>query len=148
VLTTTKVQIPDARADLVRRRRLVEAMAGSRVRLALLGAPAGSGKTTLLSEWHAAPEEERPFAWLSLDTSDNDPVRFYDYVIAALRTVEPGIGEDARAALAGPTSLTEVVLPSLINDLAASSRALVLVLDDYHSIANPDRRRFSRRPVK
>ena len=39
--------------------------------------------------------------------------------------------------LAGPASLTDVVLPSLVNDLAALPQRLVLALDDYHVIANP-----------
>ena len=100
-----------------------------------MSGPAGAGKTTLLAEWCSAAAEERAFGWLSLDASDNDPVRFFEGVIAALRTVFPGVAEDALAALAGPTSLTDVVLPSLINDLAARGR-FVLVLDDYHVIAN------------
>ncbi|HEU0024151.1 MAG TPA: LuxR C-terminal-related transcriptional regulator [Thermoleophilaceae bacterium] len=118
------------------RERLMEALAATPVKLALLGAPAGSGKTTLLTEWHAAPQEKRPFAWVSLDPSDNDPVRFYEYVIAALRTVDPEIGGEALPALSAPTPVTVVALPSLINDLAASGRPVVLVLDDYHAITN------------
>jgi LuxR family transcriptional regulator, maltose regulon positive regulatory protein len=122
----------------VPRERLVAALtAASRAKLILVSAPAGSGKTTLLSEWHAAPAEERSFAWLSLDHSDNDPVRFYEGVIAAFRTVAPGIGDTALTALTGPASLTDVALPSLINELAALPDRLVLVLDDYHLITNP-----------
>ncbi len=136
VIATTKVQIPGGRPHLVPRERLIEAITATPVKLALLGAPAGSGKTTLLSEWHAAPQEERPFAWVSLDSSDNDPVRFYECVIAALRTIDPEIGEEALPALSAPTPLTEVVLPSLINDLAANGRPVVVVLDDYHAITN------------
>ncbi len=102
----------------------------------LVCAPAGAGKTTLLSEWHAAGGEPRPFGWLSLDASDNDTVRFLDGVITALQTAAPGVGKDALGALTGPASLTDVVLPSLINDLAALSGRIVLVLDDYHVISN------------
>src|SRR5215217_6302606 len=46
-------------------------------------------------------------------------------------------GEQALVNLAGPASLTDVVLPSLVNDVAALSRPFVLVLDDYHVISNP-----------
>ena len=48
--------------------------------------------------------EPRPFAWLSLDPSDDDPVRFWSYVIAALRRVAPGFGGSLLGALpnAGP----------------------------------------------
>jgi LuxR family transcriptional regulator, maltose regulon positive regulatory protein len=138
VLAATKLQIPRARSGLVPRARLVALLVAARdAKLALIHAPVGSGKTTLLAEWHAAPEEERPFAWFSLDPRDNDPVRFLEGVIAALRTVEPRTGEQALVDLAGPATLTDVVLPSLVNDVAALSRRLVLVLDDYHVISNP-----------
>lgn len=138
VLTTTKIQVPRVRPGLVPRMRLVgllRAAAGAKV--ALVQAPVGSGKTSLLTEWCDAEREARPFAWLSLDPEDNDPVRFLEGVITALRTIVPGAGETALAHLGGPASLTDVVLPSLVNDLAAAPRRLVLVLDDYHAIADP-----------
>jgi LuxR family maltose regulon positive regulatory protein len=137
VITLTKLEAPSVRPALVRRERLVAAITAAPAKLTLVDAPAGSGKTTLLSEWATAEGEQRPFAWLSLDRSDNDPVRFFDGVVEALQRVVPGIAEEARAALAGPTSLTDVVVPSLINDLHASGRPLVLALDDYHLIDNP-----------
>jgi len=122
----------------VARDRLVAAItAAADARLTLVLAPAGSGKTTLLSEWRASPDEQRPFAWLSLDAADNDPVRLFEGVVAALRTVDPDVGAAALGHLAGPASLTGVVLPSLINDLVALPSSLVLVLDDYHVVRNP-----------
>jgi LuxR family maltose regulon positive regulatory protein len=138
VLTATKLQIPRARSGLVPRDRLVALLiAAAEAKLALVEAPVGSGKTTLLAEWQASSEEERPFAWFSLDRADNDPVRFLEGVIAALQRVAPGVGQRALVDLAGPASLMDVVVPSLVNDLTAVSRRLVLVLDDYHLIANP-----------
>ena len=109
---------------------------GSR-KLTLLDAPAGFGKTTLLAEWCAAAEEERAFAWVSLDGADNDPVRFWSCVLDALDGVEPGTGARAREVLrAGPAALEDAALPLLLNDLAELSRPLVLVLDDYHLITD------------
>src|SRR5207244_166664 len=94
-------------------------------------------KTTLLVLWAASPAEERPFAWLSLDDAENDPVRFWTSVIAAVRTVDPAAGRAAEAALRSPdASLTDVVVPLLINELAARGAPLVLVLDDLHLIAD------------
>jgi LuxR family maltose regulon positive regulatory protein len=137
-ITVTKLQAPAIRRGMVRRDRLVAAItAAADARLVLLLAPAGSGKTTLLGEWRASASEERRFAWLSLDPADNDPVKLFEEVIAALRTVEPELGAVALGHLAGPASLTGVVLPSLINELAALERPLVLALDDYHLIRNP-----------
>jgi LuxR family maltose regulon positive regulatory protein len=103
----------------------------------VLAAPAGSGKTSLLCEWHADPNERRPFAWMSLDPADNDPVRFWDGILAALATVSPRIGASARAALHSPgTTIEDHVLPLLINDLSALPAPIVMVLDDYHAIEN------------
>jgi LuxR family maltose regulon positive regulatory protein len=138
VLAATKLQVPRARARLVLRPRLVSLLTqAAGARLVLLHAPVGSGKTTLLAEWHASPAEERPFAWLTLDAADNDPVRFLEGVIAALQTVDAGTGAAALVHLAGPAGLEDVVLPSLVNDVAALPRPVVLVLDDYFLVANP-----------
>jgi LuxR family transcriptional regulator, maltose regulon positive regulatory protein len=122
----------------VRRTRLIELLgASAHAKLALIQAPVGSGKTTLLADWHAAADETRPFAWLSLDRGDNDPVRFLEGLIAALRTVAPDAGAQALAQLGGGAALTRVVLPSLVNDVVAQPSRLVLVLDDYHVIVDP-----------
>ena len=106
-------------------------------RLTLVAAPAGSGKTSLLAEWHLDPREQRPFAWISLDAADNDPVRFWDGIIAALRTVDPAVGTDAESALHSPgTTIAEHMLPFLINELSDRDQTIVLALDDYHVIDN------------
>jgi LuxR family transcriptional regulator, maltose regulon positive regulatory protein len=77
VLVATKVHVPVVRPGPVPRRELLGRLVAEEGRkLTLVCAPAGWGKTVLLSEWHACPEETRPFAWVSLDPSDDDPVRF------------------------------------------------------------------------
>ena len=114
-------------------------IAHARSRVALVAAAPGSGKTSLLSGWHADGRENRPFAWISLDTADNDPVRFWDGVFSALQRTAPGIGGSAQAALHSPgTTVTDQVLPLLINDLAELTEPVVLVLDDYHLIESGD----------
>jgi ATP/maltotriose-dependent transcriptional regulator MalT len=136
VIVGTKLHVPGLRPGLVERRALVARLAAGRDRrLTLVCAPAGWGKTVVLTEWHAAAAETRPFAWLSLDPTDDDPERFWSYVVAAMRTVVPGIGKAALAHVptAGP-ALIELVLPPLINDLAEVPVPFVLVLDDYHVV--------------
>ena len=138
VLAATKLHIPTLRSGHLHRVELVAALvAGAQSRVTLVAAAPGSGKTSLLSEWHADPREHRPFAWISLDSADNDPVRFWDGVVAALQTTAPRIGDSAQAALHSPgTTVTDQVLPLLINDLAELPEPVVLVLDDYHLIEN------------
>ena len=89
----------------------------------------------LVAQWAAYAREERPVAWLSLEADDNDPARFWIYVIEALRSVMPGIGEAPVAMLRAPgVNLVDEALPPLVNELADVSGQLVLVLDDYHAI--------------
>jgi LuxR family transcriptional regulator, maltose regulon positive regulatory protein len=143
-LLSTKLHIPTAGPHLVPRRALVERLeAGLSRRLTLVAAPAGFGKTTLISEWVAW--RGRPVCWLSLDEGDDEACRFLAYVVAAIRSVWEGFGEAALAALQAP-QLPEVqpILVNMINemtDLAMAAypaeRSIVLVLDDYHLIADP-----------
>ena len=136
VLVTTKLHVPHVRRSFVARDALVVQLAAGRdCRLSLVCAPAGWGKSVLLAQWHAS--EARSFAWVSLDPADDEPVRFWSYVVGALRTVVPGFGGAVLAALpnAGP-GLVEVVLPRLINELAELPEPVVLVLDDYHVLTD------------
>ena len=139
-LLQTKFYVPRPRRDLVPRPRLAERLdRGSASTLMLVSAPAGFGKTTLLADWlaagPAAPADQRLAAWLSLDRGDNGLASFWTYVIAALRTAAPGVGEDALALLQAPgPPPIETVLTTLLNDLNAIAGDIVLVLDDYHVI--------------
>jgi LuxR family maltose regulon positive regulatory protein len=137
-LLTTKLYIPPQRPNLVLRSRLM-ARLGEAQRwghhLILVSAKAGSGKTTLVSEW--LHQEERPAAWLSLDDQDNDPQRFCSYLLAAFHQLEIEIGQAALSRLeSAQLPQAETVVAELINDVATSSIAFLLVLDDYHLIQN------------
>ena len=136
-LLWTKLWPPIPRAGLVSRANLQSLLqAGLQGKLCLLSAPPGFGKTTLLAQWCAVEGAGR-VAWVSLDEGDNDPTRFWGYVVAALRTVEPSVGTAALAALQRTgADLYRAVLPSLHNELSAIGSPLVLVLDDYHLVTN------------
>jgi LuxR family maltose regulon positive regulatory protein len=133
-LLTTKLYIPPIRPELVSRPRLTGRLnAGMTYKLTLVSAPAGFGKTTLLSEW--SQQSAFPVAWVSLDTDDRDPARFWAYFIAALQTVQPELGRAILAAFQSPQPPpVEVVLTALINEIAAIPNHFALVLDDYHLI--------------
>ena len=88
VLLRSRLRPPAVRAGLVPRSRLDGLLeVGARGRLCLVDAPVGSGKTTLLAQWCLADHGSRSVAWVSLDDSDDDPVRFWVYVIEAIRVV-------------------------------------------------------------
>ncbi|MFN2226031.1 MAG: LuxR C-terminal-related transcriptional regulator, partial [Anaerolineae bacterium] len=104
-------------------------------RLTLVAAPAGFGKTTLVGAWLRSAG--RPTAWLSLDEGDDDEARFWTYLVAALQTLHPGLGQDAMQLLRAPQRpAVEAVLTPLLNDMAGLPADTILVLDDYHLITD------------
>ncbi len=143
-LLATKLYIPPASTSYVLRSRLVERLnQGLSRKLTLVSAPAGFGKTTLISEWakccghnEDAGPDEPPVrtAWLSLDDQDSDPVRFLSYLIAALRTVVPGLGGGIEGTLQSAQAPVEAILVAVLNDIVAVPGKIILVLDDYHVI--------------
>jgi LuxR family maltose regulon positive regulatory protein len=138
VLLATKLHPPLPRG-LIPRPGLVGRLRPTERRLTVLDAPAGWGKTSLVAQWAQQPGPGVRVAWLGLDRDDDDPVLFWSYVIAALRTQETGLGAAALAALgAGAAALREAAIPSLVNDLLTVTDPIVLVLDDFHVITGPD----------
>jgi len=133
-LLATKLHIPRPRAGLVARPRLVERLDEGMAReLVLVCTPAGFGKTTLLADWVRGGQ--RPVAWLSLDEGDNDPVRFWRHVAAALDTVRPGVAEQVVPLLGSLQSASlDAVVATLVNKVAGMAEGVVLVVDDYHLI--------------
>lgn len=134
LLLSTKLHVPVFQAHLVTRERLVQRLnAGLRRRLILLSAAAGFGKTTLLSEW--ASQSSAQIAWVALDREDNDPARFWSYVLAALQQASL---EKVTPLLETLRSLPSVsiasILGELLNILDEATREFVIILDDYHFI--------------
>ncbi len=136
-LLETKFYAPRPRRGLVPRPRLSARLAlGTESKLTLISAPVGFGKTTLLAEWLAGAGADGPaLAWLSLDPGDNQTVAFWTYLITALQSVAPGTGANALTLVQGPQPPPiETILASLLNELGAMPRDIVLVLDDYHMV--------------
>jgi LuxR family maltose regulon positive regulatory protein len=134
LLLNTKLNVPPVRPSHVQRIELIQKLDNLReYKLALIVAAAGYGKTALVSEWIA--QSPMRAVWFSIDAGDNDPVRFWDYVIAAIQTLYPDIGEQTLTLLHEPQPLPiETILSTLINELSALPDLLTLVLDDYHVI--------------
>ena len=135
-LLQTKLYRPQTRSDLVLRPRLIKKLnEGLDCRLILLSAPAGYGKSTLLSEW--AEAVERPAAWLSLEEADNNPKRFFSYLISAVQQIDNSFGIQVLPALqASENPQLESILTELLNEITESSQVFLLILDDYHVIEN------------
>ena len=139
-LLCTKLFVPPGSPKVVPCPNLIERLdegVRSGHKLILVSAPAGYGKTTLLGEWIAHGELRTRVGWVSLDEGDNDPARFWAYVVAALQTVEEGIGAIDHTAPESPHPPIESALTGLLNEIAGASGPVVLVLDDYHVINAP-----------
>jgi LuxR family maltose regulon positive regulatory protein len=116
------------------RSRLIDQLSHGMTReLILVCTPAGFGKTTLLADWAASARW--PVAWLSLDPEDDDPARFWRYVVAALDRVQEGLAEHLLPLLTSPGGRSsQGIVTALVNRLQAAPDEVVLVLDDYHLV--------------
>lgn len=140
----TKLLTPRSGEQALARERLFQAMeAGLAKRLVLVCAPAGFGKTTLVTSWINTGEYSN--AWISLDERDRNLHGFLSYLWEACL---PFIPETAEVMIAGLSGQKEVSAEGnstrLINALAELDARLTLVLDDYHTIENPDIHEFVR----
>ncbi len=140
-LLATKLHVPRPRPHLVHRPRLVQRLQqGMEQALTLISAPVGFGKSTLLSDWLALCDIS--VAWLSLESQDNEPIRFLSYLVAALQTADLHLDTTRQALLHHPVQppSMEAMLTPLINDLLIQSETaqehFVLVLDNYQVITD------------
>src|SRR3954469_10152068 len=100
----------------------------------VVNAPPGYGKTTLLADW--ARRDERAFAWLSVDATDDDPHSLLGSLAAALDHVDACDPSVADAAVARRFD-AHAKLARISRGLSARNAPIVLVLDDVHRIAGP-----------
>ncbi len=149
-IISSKIKKPVSPSNLVKRNRLLEELDKGLFRedgqvfdrrLTLVSAPAGYGKTNLVENWLA--DRER-VAWLFLDEGEDDPMRFWFYLVSALQKTEQGIGSASLSVLSSPPfALSEgdqssffgkEALTFLLNELFELEKPLLLVLDGYHYI--------------
>lgn len=136
-LLATKLHVPAIRGHVVHRGALLQDLSASGGgKLTLMSAPAGWGKTTSLAQWALTAQDEQRFGWLSLDSSDNDPMWFWMYAIAALQRACPEVGSRPSELLEMGADLTGVVLPTLMNEVDAVAAQTILILDDYHLVVS------------
>jgi LuxR family maltose regulon positive regulatory protein len=154
-LLSTKLVVPHSRAFSVTRGRLLSRLdKGLDRKLTLISAPAGFGKTTLVAEWAERlksgdgsaqkPQSNLPpsniqitphVVWVSLDPGDNDPVRFWRYVLTGYQNFSPELSDSALALLNNsPSPPFEALLTMFINEATRLSKEVVLVLEDYQVI--------------
>jgi LuxR family maltose regulon positive regulatory protein len=133
----SKLRVPDLRPGLVSRTALVNRLrANSASPVVVITAPGGYGKTTLLAQW--ADRDARPFAWVSIDSHDTDPIVLLRHVAGAMHAIRP-LGRDVLEALADPgRSMWTSALPRLASALSSFREPLVIVLDDAHLLRSTE----------
>ena len=92
----------------------------------LVVAPAGYGKSTVLAQW--SDQDPRPFAWLTLDDGDNDPLQLVASIASAVDAM--GLTPARQSGDGGPATL--------MHSLETATGPFVLVLDDADRLRNPD----------
>jgi LuxR family transcriptional regulator, maltose regulon positive regulatory protein len=137
-LLHTKLMPPHPHRSVIPRADLLARLdAGLTKKLTLINAPTGFGKTTLASLW--IDKHIFASAWVTLDGNDNDPTRFWTYVVSGLRNLEVGLGKATLSLLAAPQPASfQTLLSPFLNDMAKANAECVLVLDDYQAITSDE----------
>jgi LuxR family maltose regulon positive regulatory protein len=135
-LAEVKLGPPSTRPGTVAKTDAIAGLRASQAPLVTVVAPAGYGKTTFLSRWDEA--DPRPFAWVALDSRDDDPVVLLRYIAGAMHRVEPLAPEVFDALSGGGGSSWAKRVVRLGNALATRERPFVLALDDLHAVTNPE----------
>jgi LuxR family transcriptional regulator, maltose regulon positive regulatory protein len=140
-LLATKILRPRSATGLIERQRLNELAAQvPGKQLAIIKAGAGFGKTSLALSWAQSLEEKgHRVAWFSVDAEDNEPTHFLFYFAYALRHACAELGSEAVSLIGeGPLGLPQTIASALINDLTNVDDEVVLFLDDYHLLTDPE----------
>lgn len=139
ILAAPTLPSPAARSGTVARPALLDRLTDSlSAKLVLMIAPAGWGKTSVLRDWWLTTQHPCR-AWLSVMESDNDPLRFWPRVVAALDTVAPGTGKTALEAVVASAGMKPGQVEALlVDDLARLTGSVALVLDNFHLVTNPE----------
>src|ERR671913_1950864 len=143
IVLRPKLRAPLPRPEQLVRRRLLEILRNALdFKVTIVSAPTGYGKTTLLAHWRQVEEAKEPFAWVSLDEQDSDPIRLWRHIVEALRQVVPEEEDFGADVLLGMSAVGQrfvgTTLPTLINELAELPYQVVLVLDDYQFVTEED----------
>ena len=138
-LLSSKLRPPPLPLKRVARPRLIQRLnegLESGRQLTLFSAPAGFGKTLCACEWLEGLG--KPPVWLSLEPDDDEPGRFFTYLITALQGVDPRLGREITDVLgSGSLPPPDAISTALDIDITALERQLTLVLDDFQHIQEP-----------
>src|SRR5205807_7352972 len=128
--------VPAIRGGTVSRRALFERL-GRAGRITQVSAPAGSGKTFLLRSWIGAADLAESTAWVSVQSEERNPQRFWVSVLSALQQTAAG-STVVGSLTAAPDLDGWAVVERLLKDLAPLGDRVWLVLDDVHELGSAE----------
>jgi LuxR family transcriptional regulator, maltose regulon positive regulatory protein len=135
LVTKTKVILPQRRADILSRPRLIDRLNRiSDSQLVVVIAPPGYGKSALLIDF--AHQSDLVVCWYSLDPLDCDPQRFLTHFIAAISHRYPAFGAMSNGIIPAFRSLTlDQLVTVIVNDIYENiGEHFLLILDDFHLV--------------
>ncbi|MFF3568043.1 serine/threonine-protein kinase [Nocardia jiangxiensis] len=140
----TKFRPPTLTREPVSRPRLLDILrAGGRRRLAVVHGPAGFGKSTLATQWQAElVEHGNAVAWIGIDRDDDNEVWLLAHLVRAIRRVCPDIGAGLEQVLEERSDeAVPYAISTLIDEIHAGGRTVVVVIEDWHRITDAGARR-------
>ena len=99
-------------------------------------APVGARRSPRRRGPPAGPRS-RPVAWVSLDSTDNQPRAFWSYVVGALRASGAVAPDNPLAHLVPGLGSEDEILRRFVAGVSELPEPVVLVLDDFHLIDDP-----------
>jgi LuxR family maltose regulon positive regulatory protein len=137
-LLKTKLNIPKLRSNLIFRQDIINLLEkGLTKKLTYISASPGFGKTTILVQWLNSFKHKA--AWLSLDKGDNNPSRFFSYLISALQNIKNNFGNELIHLLDLPEKpQLEHLVSLLIYEMEDITDDFIIILDDYQTIIEPE----------
>ncbi|RDK05214.1 IS630 family transposase [Cupriavidus lacunae] len=137
-VASTKLMPPRVTHALIPRAGLMARLQEARrQRCVVVQGQAGSGKTSTLLAWRRSLLSlDYDITWLSLAAEDNEPVRFFECLLASIAATNPAIVREASLLLGrgNDDAAIEHWVISLVQGLADHPRELMVMLDDLHHI--------------
>ena len=135
LVLTSKIRPPTRRSETIDRSRITSGLVGASGGLTLVTAPPGFGKSTLLAQW--IEQDDRPFAFVTLEETENDPIALWTCIVRAIQSVEPSFAAAVEPQLRSMGSLAlDLLVVRIIAEMERLERPLVLALDDLHTVKN------------
>lgn len=136
VWVNSKVTIPRTVPNAIERKKLFTILANNQMKkLTVIQAPAGYGKTTLLCQWLRHIDES--VAWFTIDRNDNEPRRFFKYLIHTLSVSTLNDLEQKLSHLLDEIPSFETIVDTLLNELDTYKEKIHIVFDNFQVIQHP-----------